>query len=321
MIRFDSMKELGQAGFERVCVACGVFDGIHRGHRTIIHSLVESAKRHDAHPVVFTFQPNPLEVLAPHAAPDRLMSLAHRLVLMRDLGVEAVVVQNFCTEFAAMAPKAFMARVLLGGAAEIRGITVGDRWRFGHRGCGDCTMLESLGNEFGFDVSPIAELNDAEGTVSSTRIRQLVSAGELSKAEELLGRPFSVYGEVRHGKGIATTELHYPTANVTPDSEVLPPCGIYAANAVLREDDVRTSLPGIMYLGYSPTFVETAPVRPFLEIHVFDFHEDVYGRFLEIEFLEFIRPDEKFLDSASLRAQIGLDVDVAKAIHATRRSF
>lgn len=315
MIQFDSIKELKQAGFSKICLACGVFDGVHRGHQEIIGSLVAAAKEHGAHPVVFTFSPHPLEILAPHAAPGMICSLPHRLKILQDLGVEAVVVQNFCTTFSEMAPEDFVHNVLMVEGITICSISVGAHWRFGHKAQGDCGLLETLGRDYGFTVRPVPELIDGDSKVSSSRLRDMIRDGDLPGVQSLLNRPYSIYGEVRHGKGIATSELHYPTANVRAENDIFPPCGIFAANAVLRENGQKRVLPGVLYLGNSPTYIDTAPAKPFVEIHIFNFDEDIYGRNLEVEFLDFIRGDEKFSSSDELRLQIGRDIEKARRIH------
>ena len=178
MIQFDSVAELKQAGFSRVCFACGVFDGVHRGHQEIIRSLVESAKELNAHPVVFTFSPHPLEILAPDAAPGLICSLHHRLQLLQDLGVEAVVVQNFCTEFSEMEPENFVHNILMVDGINVCSISVGAHWRFGHKARGDCRLLETLGIDYGFSVRPVPELIDGDSKVSSSRLREMIKAGK-----------------------------------------------------------------------------------------------------------------------------------------------
>ncbi len=314
MIAVDSIAALKKHGITRIAVACGVFDGLHLGHQQILTMLKETAAAHDAASVVVTFAPHPMKVLAPEQAPLLIYSYEHKLSMFSRLGIDAAVVMPFTREFAGLPPVQFLDEMLFGQGVELTAISVGSAWRFGRQAEGDVDLLTQEGRKRGADVIAVPEIDLNGETVSSTRIREVLAAGDLAKVNTLMGRPFSIYGDVRHGKGIATSELHYPTANIAANNEIFPPCGIYAANALLFEDSV-TRLPGVMYLGNAPTYVNNAPDKPFVEVHIFDFHQDIYDRKLEVEFLEFIRGDKKFSSSEALSEQISRDIAVAHRIH------
>ena len=314
-----SLTALPALGITRVALTCGVFDGLHRGHRKLVETTLALARETDAAPVLFTFHPHPAQVLSPARAPRLLLSEPHKLALMAEMGLAAAVQFPFNPQVAAMEPEAFIERELLGSGVTLTALVVGDSWRFGFRARGDVALLRSYGQANDFAVVGVPPVHDASGPISSTRIRTALVAGDLDAVERMLGRPFSIMGEVEHGKGIGTTELHYPTANVHAGNELFPPSGIYAARAHLRRPDgCRETFAGILYLGNSPTFVDQAPAKPFVEMHIFDFHENIYGQQIEVEFVGFIRPDARFPSVTALCAQIALDIEQAKLVHAAR---
>lgn len=314
MLHTRSIQVLREAGIARVAIACGVFDGLHRGHQQILDALHRQAAATGAAAVVVTFSPHPRALLQPDASRLLLLSDAHKRHILTRLGIDATVVLPFTPEFAAMEPDRFITEALLAGPT-LTAVCVGEQWRFGRDGTGDTALLRRVGERHGFTVSAVPELAIAGELVSSTRIRTALEAGDLQSCRKLLGRPFSIYGPVEHGRGIATDRLHYPTANVVPDNEVYPPTGIYAAAAVRGDGPDEERFPGVCYLGYSPTFPGQAGPRPTVEMHLFDFHDDIYGANLEIEFLHFIRQDCRFPTPEALAVQIGHDVAEARAWH------
>ncbi len=317
MICTDSLTTLKELEIDRIALACGVFDGLHVGHQQIMSRLLDAAVETNAAPVVMSFEPHPLAVLKPGSAPRRLLSKTHQQDLLDRIGIEALVLQPFTADLAHMQPDAFVKDLLLAVDIRITAVCVGSNWRFGWQGRGDADLLAELGRSHGFQLIAVDEVRDSRGVVSATRIRQALTAGDLAAAAAMLGRPFSIQGPVQHGKGIGAAELHYPTANIRPQNEVLPPCGIYAATAILQ----HRRLPAVLYLGRAPTFAEQSPATPILEVHIFDFNEDLYERRLEVEFIEFIRPDEKFDNAAALRRQISRDIRRAKEILAARGGY
>jgi riboflavin kinase / FMN adenylyltransferase len=317
MIIARSARDLPGYGLHRAGFAIGIFDGVHRGHQAIMAELRARCEAVGAAAVAYTFDPHPRAVLSPDGAPDLIVSPMHKLALLERLGLDATVVLPFNRALAATEPAEFVRRELLPAGLEVPVLCVGQTWRFGRGAAGTVDLLHRLGAEHGFTAVGVPLVPDAGGPVSSSRIREALATGDLPLAERLLGRPFSIRGRVALGKGIATTELRYPTANVTPGNDCFPPVGIYAATAWLDEPAGRRRLPGVLYLGYSPTFVADAPPKPFVEMHIFDFHEDIYGRDLEVDFNHPIRPDARFAGASDLAAQIALDVQAARHWHTT----
>lgn len=315
MIIARSARDLPDYGLTKVGYAIGIFDGVHRGHQTIMAELKRRCEAVGAAAVAYTFDPHPRAVLQPDQAPDLIVSPMHKLAILERLGLDATVVLPFNKTLAATPAADFVRQELLVDGLEVPVVCVGATWRFGKGAAGTVELLAKIGSEAGFEAVGVPLVGGAEDTVSSSRIREYLAAGNLPKVEELLGRPYSIRGRVALGKGIATTSLHYPTANVTPGNDCFPPNGIYAATAWLGD----RRLPGVLYLGNSPTFVDDAPPKPFVEMHIFDFQEDIYGHDLEVEFRHFIRGDAKFENAAALAAQIGHDVDAARAWHLERQ--
>jgi riboflavin kinase/FMN adenylyltransferase len=322
MIAEISLHELRtrHPGFDRVAVACGVFDGVHRGHQQILAALQELATRTNATPVVLTFEPHPRTVLKPEHAPPRLTTRDQKLRLLARHGAKGVVVIPFTREFAFLSPGAFIHECLLVPNMELTGVCVGDRWRFGAYGHGDVHFLERAGEREGFDLVDVPEFRWYGKAISSTRIRHMVSHGRLQTAARLLGRPYSICGEVVPGRGVGDKELHCPTANLMLTNLLLPPAGVYAARGEIIDKNGETTglADGIAYAGHAPTFGAHAHQSPVLEFHFFDRHDNLYGRDLEVHFLEFIRPDHKFPSVDALARQQQADIAKAREICGNR---
>lgn len=306
------IAELAGMGLHRVVAALGVFDGVHLGHRRVIEGTVALAARLGAAPVVVTFRPHPREVLHPEQAPALLTSDRQKVRLLGELGIQAVVFLEFTPGFAGLDAREFVERFLAGADPRLVGLSVGSDWRFGHQNAGTVDLLASLGREHGFEVQPATEVAAAGGQVSSTRIRAAVAEGDLGLAARLLGRPYSVQGTISHGKGLGDRAFGCPTANVDEPRAQLPPDGVYAA--VARVEDAAVQLPGIAYVGRAPSMGAAAHPRPVVELHLFDFSGDLYGRAVEVEFHEFLRGDMVFADREELRVQIARDVARARQI-------
>jgi riboflavin kinase/FMN adenylyltransferase len=309
----SSLSELPALGIDRVTVACGVFDGVHLGHRAVLDAVVAAAREADAAPVVLTFSPHPQQVIRPdQPPPPRLVTPAHRDRLFAACGIHAVVVVPFTRELMATAPESFIASVLMAPGCEVVAVGVGSRWRFGYRASGDVALLQQEGKRHGFAVAAIAERPAGDVVVSSTLIRAAVERGDLAHAQTLLGRRFSVHGRVIPGRRIGGRVLGFATANVALTDTVRPPEGIYAAYAVRDRDGGPQRLAGAAYLGRAPTFdsVDTPAV---VEIHIFDFTEDLYGQEIEVEYVAHLRGDATFDSTAALQAQIAVDIAAARA--------
>lgn len=298
------------AQFERrlqpVGLAIGVFDGVHRGHQALLGAMVQRARELQALPLVLTFDPHPNAVVRPDRNPPMIQRLNQRLECLEATGVEAVWVARFDRAFSLQQAEDFV-RSLHGWFPQLRTLFVGARFTFGHRRGGDTTLLRRLGGQLGFEVHPVQPVQLEGAVVSSTRIRRLIQAGELAAAARLLGRPWRLAGQVERGEGIGR-RMGVPTANVQAEGMVLPPLGAYAAKARWAE----AWYPAAVNVGRRPTVAGTeAPVR--VEAHLIGIEADLYGRQLEVEFLERLRPERAFPSLEALRQQIAKDLEAARA--------
>jgi riboflavin kinase/FMN adenylyltransferase len=271
-------------------LAVGVFDGVHLGHQEVIRGA----------DTVLTFDPHPVAVIAPHAAPRLLTRLDVKADLVGELGVEEMVVIPFDADFARRGAQEFLDDVLVERLRATH-VAVGRNFRFGHKAGGDTALL---GSDERFETR-VVELVEVEGeTVSSSHIRGLVSAGEVEHAQAFLGRPFQVRGEVVHGDGRGR-ELGWPTANVVPDERLIrPDQGVYAARA--------NGHPAAVNIGVRPQFETGRGVL--IEAHLIDFEGDLYGDELRLDFLRRLRGEKLFPSVDALVEQIGRDVERAREV-------
>lgn len=296
-----------------VVLAFGMFDGVHRGHQAVIRAAVDGARVLEAEAVIFTFDPHPMRLLRPGEAPKLLCGPRHQLQVLRRSGVRKVLMCPFDEAMAATPAEVFLDR-LLQVCPGLKRICVGEGWRFGKGRGGDVPMLISLGAEKGFDVVAVKPVMLDGEVVSSTRIRQAVSRGDLADAADLLGRPYSVFGVVIQGDQLAR-KLGFPTANVKVENEQLPPAGVYAVH-VLHQD---RRWKGVANLGHRPTITPENQELS-LEVHLFDYDGDLYGEDLEVEFLHFLRQEKRFSGLEELKRQIAADAEAALAVLSTVHS-
>lgn len=288
-------------------LAIGVFDGVHLGHQAVICRALDGARQGGGTAVVVTFDPHPVRVLRPEQAPRLLTSTAHKLQLICDLGVAHQLIIHFDHAFAATPPEDFI-RELATAARPLREICVGFEWSFGKGRAGNLALLKRLGGELGFDEVGVPAVKIDGEIVSSTLIRAAVENGELARAAKLLGREFTILGTVVEGDRLGR-KLGFPTANLSAHNEQYPPNGVYAVEA--RRGD--RMLPGVANIGVRPT-VKNAGGERLLEVHLFDFQEEIYGEDLEITFRKFLRPEQKFPGVDALREQIQKDAAQARAV-------
>jgi riboflavin kinase / FMN adenylyltransferase len=275
-------------------VAVGTFDGVHLGHRAVIAGSDS----------VLTFDPHPVSVVAPQHTPRLLTTLAHKAELIASLGVQELIVIPFDAEFARRSADEFIEDVLIGTLGATR-VAIGENFRFGHKAQGDTRLLAADGR-FTTDVRPLLEV-DGE-IVSSSHIRGLVLAGEVAEANELLGAPFQLSGEVAHGDRRGR-ELGFPTANLVPDEAlVLPGHGVYACLANGR--------PAAVSVGVRPTF-QTGRGE-LIEAYILDFEGDIYGSELRVDFLARLRGERRFESPQALIEQMHRDVEHTRAITQAR---
>jgi riboflavin kinase/FMN adenylyltransferase len=285
-----------------VALTIGNFDGVHLGHQAMLSRLVEAAEDLALVPAVLTFEPHPREFFAPAAAPPRLSTLRAKLDLFRAFGVATTYVARFDARMASLSAAAFVDNVLERGLAA-RWVLVGDDFRFGRGREGDLAFLRATARRFSVEAMRTIDVDGERA--SSTAVRRALAAGDVRHAAALLGRNYAISGHVAHGDKLGRN-LGFPTANIalrrTP-----PLTGIFA----VRVHGLRAQpCGGVASVGVRPT-VKTAG-KPLLEVFVFDFDESIYGRRITVEFLHKLRDEAQFADLASLSAQIGRDVDVAR---------
>lgn len=285
----------------RGCAATiGNFDGVHLGHREVLDHLGAAARRHGAPAVVITFEPHPMEYLAPDRAPPRLSRLRDKLEALRTLSVDRVVCLRFCDRLASMPPESFVEDVLVKGLG-VRFLMVGDDFRFGCHRRGDFDLLSGAGKRYGFEVQrmPTVDLDGAR--ISSTRVRGALRRGDLDEARRLLGRSYRISGRVSRGDGLGR-ELGFPTANLPFRRHRAPLWGIF----VVEVRGLSTvPLPAVASVGTRPTVGGRTQL---LEVHVLDFDENLYGRHLDVEFLQRLRDEEAFESLAALKQQMNRDL-------------
>ena len=281
--------------------AMGFFDGVHLGHKRVI----ESASTPGALRGVLTFHPHPLSILRPGCEPRLITpSPDYKAQLLAEAGTEVLLVLPFSAQLANMSPESFLDTLC--SACRVKGISVGSNWHFGKGGVGNADFLNSISVKYDFNacISPLLTLEN--DTVCSSRIRELLSQGNISQANRMLGRPFSIRGTVEHGQKLART-LGFPTANITlPPCSALPRPGVYEVQCQLDSELQH----GIANIGLRPTICENyKPTR--LEAHFPGWSGDLYGRELHVELLQFIRPEKKFESIDTLKSQI--EQDIARA--------
>ena len=296
-----------------IALTIGNFDGVHLGHRAMLARLTEVARRHRLPVAVMTFEPQPQEFFAPDQAPARLTSLREKLEILRECDVDRVYVCRFNYAFAQLPANEFVSRILRDGLA-VRRLLVGDDFRFGARRSGDFALLEALASQCGFEVEAMTSVVAAGERVSSTVIRAGLERGDLSGAQKLLGRHYSIAGRVVDGDKLGA-RIGYPTANVQLKRSKAPLSGIF----VVEVDGLGPQpLPGVASLGVRPTLKEHG--RPTLEVHLFDFDERIYGRRIGVRFLKKLRDEPKFAGIEALVAQMDKDAAAARDYFLTAKT-
>lgn len=286
----------------------GNFDGQHIGHRQLLASVVQCAREQRGTPMVLTFDPHPVLVLSPGTTFQFLTSASEKLAWFEAQDVEHLVILNFTSAFAALSPQEFVFSILRDGLG-VKDLFVGEHFVFGKDRAGNTETLRLLAAEAGFRIHPVKPVSSREIIVSSTRIRHFIRTGAMEQAMQCLGRPYSLKGTViegdRRGQG-----LGYRTANLRPDKDrVLPPDGVYATNMVWEEK----VFPAVSYIGTRPTFGEGERL---LEVHLLDAACNLYGQPIEVQFLQYIRGDEQFENSAQLAERIAQDIQQARRVFA-----
>ncbi len=318
MLRWTDLSQIPR-GYGPSVVTLGNFDGVHKGHQAVLSTVVRKAREYGsagpvgAHAVAVTFDPHPVAVLHPERAPQIITSPNQRLELLSRTGLDAVLVMEFTRELALWTPERFIVDVFV-KALGASLVVVGEDTRFGVRNSGDVRTLRQLGGEHGFEVLTLTDIGEG-GRWSSSRVRALVSVGDVAGATEILGRPHRVAGEVVHGDHRGR-ELGYPTANLAQTSAGLTPAdGVYAGWLIrpsLPDRDPDHTLPAAISIGTNPTFGGT---QRRVEAYVLDRNDlDLYGETVCVEFIERLRATEKFDSIEGLLAKIAEDVQRCRMV-------
>ena len=287
-------------------VALGNFDGFHRGHQAVVGAAIAAGRASGRPVLVASFDPHPVRYFRPDVPPFRLTSLDQRAALFAEAGADAMLLFKFDEVLANVSAAEFVTDWLIGRAGAAHVVT-GEDFTFGKGRAGNVAVLQELGAAHGLTAQAIGPVSDADGPISSSRIREALTEGEPEEAARLLTRPYRIEGRVQHGDKLGRT-IGFPTANIAMDRYLRPKYGIYAVRGLLPDGRV---LEGAANLGIRPTF---DPPKELLEAYFFDFAEDLYDRCIEIEMIAFLRPEAKFDSLDALTDQMMLDCAEAKRI-------
>ncbi len=299
-------RDLPASG-RKACLAIGVFDGVHLGHQQVIRRTVADAVQQQGLSVIVTFDRHPSAVVAPARVPPRVHSLPQKLRAIEALGAEATWLIRFDESFSRQTGEEFV-RHLARDFGHLHSICVGNGFTFGHKRSGNVELLRQLGHEMKFTVHGLAAVALDGRAVSSTRIREAIALGHLDAAGQMLGRAYSLAGQVVKGDQLGR-KLGFPTANVDGAGLALPPNGVYAAHARTQGRTFRA----VVNIGVRPTVADAAPSHR-VEAHVLDWDGDLYGQELELTFVEKLREERRFESIEALRGQIARDVTAARTL-------
>jgi riboflavin kinase / FMN adenylyltransferase len=292
-------------------LAIGVFDGLHIGHQAVIRRALDSSRQLGGSAVVVTFDPHPVRVLRPEKAPRLLTSTQHKLKLIERLRVDAVLLLEFTLEFSKTPPEIFV-EALARSSNHLSQVCVGEEWTFGANRSGSTKLLEQMAPKLKFQVQTVPPVLAGNRVVSSTLIRSAVECGDLGSVAKYMGRDFTILGTVTEGRQLGR-RLGFPTANLRAHNELFPPNGVYAAKAWFKGIEYG----GVVNIGVRPT-IENESGERLLELHLFDFDLQIYGEDVEVAFIEYLRPEQKFAGVDELKAQIRTDAEKAREIYKAR---
>lgn len=287
-----------------VALTIGNFDGVHLGHQALLKQLRMAAQLLGFPTAVLVFEPHPREFFIPQEAPARLTSMREKLEFFATLDVDRVYVCRFNSSFAQMSAVDFVHALSDKLAAKF--VLIGDDFRFGNRRSGDFALMEKIGMQQDFKVEDMHSVSHNGVRISSTAVRAALGEGDLRAAQRYLGRPYSISGRVVHGDGLGK-QLGFPTANIQLKHNRPPLTGIFV---VMVQGDGLPPMQGVASLGVRPTVKQNG--KPVLEVHLFDFSDEIYNKHLRVDFLHKLRDEVKYLDLRSLTQQIELDVSNAK---------
>ena len=283
-------------------VALGTFDGVHRGHRVLINSAIEEAKKNGGISVVYTFLNHPLEIIAPERVPKMINTIDEKLRLLEEMGVDYVVLQTFDEKYAETSKEEFIDKILIEylGAKEI---FVGFNYTFAERGSGNVEYLRKVAPEKGIKLNEIKAIEYKGQVLSSTLIRKFILEGKIEEANMFLGRPFFISGEVEHGKKLGRV-LGFPTANLKVVNKVYPPFGIFGGTVLIEGEKEKYN--AVVNIGKNPTL---KPGELSVEVHILDFNRDIYGKKIDVSIEKHLRYEKKFGSMEELRQGIRNDVE------------
>ncbi len=321
---YRTIEEI-EAGLPYPVVALGFFDGVHLGHQSILELVKQRAGIHAGTSIALTLDQHPASVIRERRPPKLLTTLPERISLLLGAGLDRVVTVRFTPQFAAMPPEQFVEEILVGRLG-VREVIAGHDYRFGRFGAGDMGLLRRLGEVKGFSVTEIPPVQAGGGRVSSTAIRGLLQAGKVEAAAALLSRYYNLSGLVVPGEQRGR-KLGFPTANLSIDAEkVVPGAGVYAVKVRCAQqvpgvtgvqgDDSLSWYPGVLSVSNKPTFDGSEQT---VEVHLLDFHGDLYQRYLYVEFVQFLRPIFRYGAVEELVAQVRQDMEATKKIFGPTR--
>lgn len=292
------------------CVVIGNFDGVHVGHQALLQAAASAARLLNGEVVVLTFDPHPTHVLSPDKAAPRLLTLERKQELLHHYGADRVVVQPFDIAFSQKTPREFAQDVIV--PLHARTLIVGTDFRFGNKREGTIDTLVELGKDLGFAVQALPLKTLGEEIVSSSRIRQALTEGDLAYATRALGRPFDFTGLVIKGDQRGRT-IGFPTANLETQTEALPKRGAYAVRVTWQEGEETIRANGMMNIGTRPTIAQAHPIQT-IEVHVFNIDQDLYGKTLRVCCVERLRDEQRFESIEALKTQLQKDREIAQKI-------
>jgi riboflavin kinase / FMN adenylyltransferase len=313
LVTHGPLTAAGPARPSRMAITVGNFDGVHRGHKAMLDRLKQKAAGLGVGSCVLTFEPHPREFFTPAAAPARLTRLAAKLHVLREAGIDRVHVARFDAAFASQSPARFVQDVLVDGLG-CAWLLVGRDFRFGAKRAGDFAHLEEAARVHGFELEAMPEVRNAGERISSSAVRAALAQGDLEEASALLGRPYSIAGRVVHGDKLGR-ELGFATANIRlPHRPAL--SGIFVVEVLGLAPNTQVARPGVASIGVRPTVKEDNV--PLLEVHLFDFDQDIYAKRIEVKFLHKLRDEKKYPDLDTLKDAIARDAADARDYFAAK---
>lgn len=307
MLVVESLQDLPRS-LKYPVMTIGVFDGVHLGHQTILRRLAERTRERQGTSLLLTFTPHPQKIISPPDAPALLLTSRQKETILREQDIDILVRLPFTRELSLRTPAEFAREVLANHG--IREIHVGSNFRFGHGRSGDFRLLQSLGQNLGFEVYEVPQVCFRRIPISSTRVRALLKEGRVAFARRLLNRSYQISGIVVRGAARGV-ELGFPTANLDAENELIPAHGVYAGRAYAN----GVAYVSVTNIGFRPTLHQQREGRPVVETHLLDFSGDLYGKFLKLDFCLRLRPERKFESVGALQKQIARDIALTRQYH------